>query len=393
MIVRDEAARLRACLESVRGFVDELVVVDTGSQDDTAAIASACGASVHQLSWPGDFAPARNRALELVSGDWVLVLDADERLRPQAWDPLRQRMEHPTALLINLLRIELGASQSPYSSVSRLFRRHADIRWSGAYHAMVDDSVAALLRREPHWQVLDCPEPALLHDGYRPELLADGRKARRLRLAMQAELQRNPDDPYACAKLGGLELSEGRAQQAIALLQRGLAACGPEAPAERYELLLHLGLAESAQDPQRARLHYRSALALPLDPRLSLGARLNLALLELRLGDGDAALEHARQVTAAAPEFIPGWINLGLIRRQRGELHEAIAAYRRAITLAPEHPEAHQNLAAACLLSGDIGGARDGFRRAIALLRLQGRQQEALSLAQRAGAMVRLEPG
>jgi glycosyltransferase involved in cell wall biosynthesis len=83
MIVRDEAAQLRDCLESVADFVDEMVVLDTGSADDSVAIAEDCGAVVHHLAWPGDFAPARNRALELVSGDWVLVLDADERLLPQ----------------------------------------------------------------------------------------------------------------------------------------------------------------------------------------------------------------------------------------------------------------------------------------------------------------------
>ena len=391
MIVRNEATRLQACLESVRGFVDELVVVDTGSQDETAAIAAACGARVHHLAWPGDFAPARNHALELVSGDWVLVLDADERLRPEAREPLRQLMAQPDALLINLLRIELGAAQSPYSNVSRLFRRHAAIRWSGAYHSMVDDSVAALLRDEPHWRVLACPEPALLHDGYRPELLADGRKARQLRQAMEAELRRRPDDPYACAKLGGLELSEGRRERAITLLKRGLAACPPQAAAERYELLLHLGLADVERDPQRARHAYGAALELPLDPRLTLGARLNLAILELRLGQVEAALEQARLVTAAAPEFALGWTQLGLIQRQRGALAEAITAYHRAITLAPEHAETHQNLAAACLLAGDISGARDGFRRAIALLREQGRPSEAVALAQRAGAMVRLD--
>jgi len=239
--------------------------------------------------------------------------------------------------------------------------------------------------------VLECPEPALLHDGYRPELLADGRKARQLRQAMEAELLQRPDDPYACAKLGGLELSEGRRERAIQLLQRGLAACASDAAAERYELLLHLGLAETGPNPQQARSHYRAALALPLNPRLSLGARLNLAILELRLGDAEAALEQARQVTAAAPEFPLGWTQLGLIQRQRGALSEAIAAYRQAIALAPEHAETQQNLAAACLMAGDIAGARTGFRRAIALLDAQGRSQDAIALAQRAGAMVQLD--
>ncbi|MFM7315041.1 MAG: glycosyltransferase [Cyanobium sp.] len=391
MIVRNEATRLRPCLESVLGFVDELVVVDTGSTDDTAAIAAACGASVHHLPWPGDFAPARNQALELVSGDWVLVLDADERLRAEAREPLLELMDDPDALLINLLRLEEGAQQSPYSSVSRLFRRHGALRWSGAYHSMVDDSVVALREREPRWRVLHCPVPALLHDGYEPGRLADGRKARLLREAMEAELRQRPDDPYACAKLGGLELSEGNRERALELLRRGLNACGGGTDAERYELLLHLGLCEAAEHPPAARDHYRQALGLGLDPRLTLGARLNLAALELRQGDSGSALTLASEVTALAPELALGWYNLGLIQRQRGDLAAALHAYQQAIALSPRHPESHQNLAVARLLAGDISGARAGFRQAIALLEAQGRAEDAAALARRAGAMVQLD--
>ena len=147
MIVRDEAERIEACLRSVQGFVDEMVVVDTGSSDATVAIAEGLGATVHRIDWPGDFAPARNQALQWVNGDWVLVLDADERLRPEAREPLRRLMAEPDLLLINLLRQEIGALQSPYSNVSRLFRRHPAIRWSRAYHSLVDDSVVELLQR------------------------------------------------------------------------------------------------------------------------------------------------------------------------------------------------------------------------------------------------------
>ena len=109
MIVRDEAERIEDCLRSVQGFVDEMVVVDTGSNDNTAALAQAMGARVEQIPWPGDFAPARNQALEWVQGDWVLVLDADERLLPEAWAPLRALMAQPDVLVINLLRHERGA--------------------------------------------------------------------------------------------------------------------------------------------------------------------------------------------------------------------------------------------------------------------------------------------
>ena len=391
MIVRDEAAQIEDCLRSVQGFVDEMVVVDTGSTDNTVALAQAMGARVERIDWPGDFAPARNQALQWVSGDWVLVLDADERLRPEAMAPLRALMAQPDVLLINLLRHERGAMQSPYSNVSRLFRRHPAIRWSRAYHSMVDDSVAELLQQENHWRIADCPEPALLHDGYRPELLAQGNKPQRLREAMEAELLERPGDPYACAKLGSLEVAEGNLERGTALLRQGLAQCQADAHPERYELLLHLALAEAARDPAAAMALYREALALPLAPRLSLAARLNLAALLLQQGQPQEAEALCQRATAAAPEISLGWYNLGLIRRRLGDIAGALEAYREARRLQPEHAETHQNLAVALLLGGDIDGARSSFRQAIALLNQQGRSSEAAQLRQQAGAMVKLE--
>ena len=391
MIVRDEAAQIEDCLRSVQGFADELVVVDTGSSDDTVARAQALGARVEQIPWPGDFAPARNQALQWVSGDWVLVLDADERLRPEAWAPLRALMAQPDVLLINLLRHERGAAQSPYSNVSRLFRRHPAIQWSRAYHSMVDDSVAELLQREPHWRIADCPEPALLHDGYRPELLAQGNKAQRLRAAMEAELERRPGDPYACAKLGSLEVAEGNRERGIALLQQGLEQCPDSAHPERYELLLHLALAQGGAPTPAADALYRQALALPLAPRLTLAARLNLAAQLLERGELQEAEALCQRATAVAPEIGLGWYNLGLIRRRQGDLAGALEAYREARRVQPDHPETHQNLAVALLLGGDIEGARASFRQAIALLGAQGRSEEARRLRQQAGELVKLE--
>ena len=390
MIVRDEAERIDAALASVAGFVDEMVVLDTGSRDDTVAIAERCGAVVASMPWPGDFAPARNRALELVRGDWVLVLDADERLRPEARGPLLELMARPELLVITLLRHEEGALQSPYSSVSRLFRRHPALRWSRPYHAMVDDSVTELLEREPHWRIAQCPEPALLHTGYRPELLADGRKARRLRQAMEAELRERPNDPYACAKLGALLADQGERAAGISLLKKGLDHCPAEADPERFELLLHLAIAHTAERPCQAAELYRQALALPLDPRLTLAARLNLASLLLEEGALEEAARLCRTATEVAPAIAQGWSQLGLVERRRGAITAAISAYHQALALDPHQATTRQNLAVALLLAGDIPGCREAFRQAIALLERQGRSEEAQALARQAASMVRL---
>lgn len=81
VIAQDEEAQIAACLESAR-WADELVVVDGGSRDRTAAIAAACGARVHHHPWPG-FSAQWNYAIELATNPWVLLLAADERVTPE----------------------------------------------------------------------------------------------------------------------------------------------------------------------------------------------------------------------------------------------------------------------------------------------------------------------
>lgn len=82
MIVKNEEKMLPGCLESVRGLVDEIIIVDTGSTDRTIEIAKSYGAKVHNFTWNDDFAAARNESLKHCTGKWILYLDADERIRP-----------------------------------------------------------------------------------------------------------------------------------------------------------------------------------------------------------------------------------------------------------------------------------------------------------------------
>ena len=390
MIVRNEEARLATCLASVKGFADEMVVIDTGSVDATVAVAEQAGARVEQMEWPGDFAPARNHALQYLKGDWVLVLDADEQLRPEVVPSLKALMAQPDVLVINLLRYEIGAAMAPYSSVSRLFRRHPSIQWSRPYHSMIDESVQAILTSEPHWRIANCSEPAILHDGYRPELLAGSDKADQLREAMESDLKRHPGDPYASAKLGGLLISEGRATEAIPLLRQGLEGATAQS-SERYELLLHLGLALTESDPDEAMASYRQALDIPLDTRITLGARLNLAARLMEQDQLDEAIQLTQTATQRAPEVALGWYNLGLMLRKKGEIASALDAYGRSLSLDPNNAACHQNHAVARLLGGDIEAARNGFRKAIELLAAQGRTDEARQLRDNVQGIVKLD--
>ena len=100
MIVRDEEANLARCLESACGFVNEIIVVDTGSRDATPTIAKRYGARICHLPWQEDFSQARNESLKQAIGEWVLVLDADEELPPGAvFLPKPYRLEDIVAAL------------------------------------------------------------------------------------------------------------------------------------------------------------------------------------------------------------------------------------------------------------------------------------------------------
>ena len=120
-IVKNEAKSLPQCLESVKDVVDEMIVLDTGSTDNTVEIARELGAEVYHFQWCNDFAIARNEALDRVRGEWVLVLDADEILTPEIVPNIQQAIQDKNNLAINLVRQEIGAAQSPYSLVSRSF--------------------------------------------------------------------------------------------------------------------------------------------------------------------------------------------------------------------------------------------------------------------------------
>ena len=93
VITRNEAHNLHDCLQSMHGMVDEIIVVDSQSTDDTVAIAQQHGAKVTQpADWPG-FGPQKNRALDLATCDWVFSIDADERVTPELAEEIKRVLQ------------------------------------------------------------------------------------------------------------------------------------------------------------------------------------------------------------------------------------------------------------------------------------------------------------
>jgi glycosyltransferase involved in cell wall biosynthesis len=367
MIVKDEEKTLPKCLGSVRNVVDEIVVLDTGSTDRTVHIANKFGAKVHEFQWCNDFSAARNEALKYVTGDWVLVLDADESLAQKIVPQLQEAIHREEYLLINLVRQEVGAVQSPYSLVSRLFRHHPEIYFSRPYHALVDDSVTEILSKEPQWQVGYLQGVAILHSGYQKDVIDQNNKYAKAQAAMEQFLATHPDDPYVCSKLGALYVETGKISEGVELLARGVTTAEDNYDI-LYELYYHLGIAYSrVQNLKQAVAHYQAAIKLPIYPMLKLGAYNNLGNLFKTAGDLNHAKIAYENALKIDPNFATGHYNLGMTLKAMGLYTDAIACYQKAIGINPNYADAYQNLGVVLLKLGNLQSSLAAFGRAIAL--------------------------
>jgi tetratricopeptide (TPR) repeat protein len=371
MIVKNEAANLTQCLTSVKDLVDEMVVLDTGSSDRTLEIAKEFGAVTASQEWGDDFAAARNEALKLVTGDWVLVLDGDEVFNINAIKDLKSAIAQENTLVVNLIRHEIGASQSPYSAVSRLFRNHPNLKFTRPYHETIDDSVLALLKQEPHWNIVELSMVSILHFGYTPEALQTKNKASRAKSLLEKAFKENPNDPYVCSKLGALYLQLGQEKEGLKLLKQGLKANTASAPIS-FELHYHLANAYLHQKKwELANKHYQKAINQPILPQLKIGAFNNFAGLLQSVGDLKNAQKAYETILKIDPTFAVGYFNLAMLLKGKGQLQDAIALYQKAINLNPNYAEAYQNLGVTCFKAGLLQESLEAFKKAISLYESQ----------------------
>ncbi len=366
-IVKNEEKLLPQCLKSVRNVVDEMIVLDTGSDDETVAIAQELGARVEHFTWNNNFSDARNYALQFVKEEWVLVLDADEILTPEVVPQLYKAIENKNHLVVNLIREEVGAAQSPYSLVSRLFRNHPEVKFSRPYHTLIDDTVAQLRVREPFWKIVSLKPIGILHYGYQPEAIAALDKYNRAREAMETYLAQHPQDAYVCSKLGALYVQVGEMELGKEVLERGLQAKEVDAPV-LFELHYHLGNVYTRLcDPYQAVIHYQSAIEQDILPQLKVGAYNNLGTLLQAVGELSEAQKAYETAIKIAPHFPVSYYNLGMNYKESGQFYQAIVAYQQAIKVNPRYPEAYQNLGVTYWKLGKVPESLAAFKKAITL--------------------------
>jgi len=411
MIVRNEAENLRRALASVRAVADELVVVDTGSSDDSAAVAREMGARVGQFAWCDDFAAARNAALALAAGAWVLSLDADEELDPASLEPLRRLVaadpDGPTVVkLLSLSTFDSG--EVDRSWVPRLASNHPDVRFVRPIHEQFANVAEGELLTFAAADVL------LHHRGYhRAERVARGKGERNLRLLLD-QIARAPDSAVDHYYLGAEYFAQGRYREAVDLYEQWIgrfdaglprdaairsrynyaaALLGLARPAEAARVaaseaerlaspLLHLQAASGclqAQDPA-ARHHADEAIRLAASEALMqpavVAAMARVMLGDLARRDGDRATAAAAYATAIdeAPGLSHGHIRLAELRAEEGDFEGASASLHRLLEALPDEIAVHVRLSG---YERRLGRLQEAVDRLSAIL---GRTPENLAL-------------
>jgi glycosyltransferase involved in cell wall biosynthesis len=344
IIVKDDADRLDACLTSLRGLVDEMIVVDTGSTEDAAAIAEQHGAVVAYEPWRGDFAAARNRGLELATGDWLLSVDADEQVHGD-FEDARAYLDRAAACVGLRVRCALRRGWTP-SRECRLWRNRTDIRFVGHIHETVVRSVRAAadayaLQIEPFDRITIRRSG---DDVGRPD-----QRARDEPLLI-AELARHPDRPVVYDHLARVYEAAGDGERAVATWKQGITRVRARVRRLSEDRLLYVDLinhllANAVVDDELEALVHEARNQFVRTPTFELAAaRLAFATgrprdalepLDWLIGlDDDSIIATG----ASYDERVFGewaWALLGLCHFALGDDADAADAFGRAEQLAP----------------------------------------------------------
>jgi tetratricopeptide (TPR) repeat protein len=378
MIVKNEAKSLPRCLESVRGVVDEIVVVDTGSTDDTVAVAERYGARVFHFRWCDDFSAARNDAVAHARGRWILALDADEALARDARRTLRGLLtdDRFQAYLLNI-RSPLKGTRSQGAVINawpRVFRNRPEIRYEGRVHEQISPSIARMAG------TISATNLVIDHLGYHQDFSDQiGKQTRNLAL-LERDLAEHPDDPMTMFHYGEALGLGGKIPEAVAAYRSALA--NPKMPKQNAAVawrglangLLRLKEYAGAIDACRRAAETDGGYSPPhLLAAMALGrlGRHVEAIEELdiyvRLGEqtklvGARVLEHEVDLGFALALKGDCLLSLGL-------REEAEAAFREAIRRQPEAPEGFLGMGRIHSLRGGHGEAVRAFEKAKALFK------------------------
>jgi tetratricopeptide (TPR) repeat protein len=411
MMVRNSAGTLEACLRSNRPWVDEIIVVDTGSTDDTVRIAERFGARVFHFPWCDSFAAARNESLKHARGRWIFWMDSDDTIDEANGRKLREMAARDPGLSVLGYVVQVhcpGPGPDGEQDVTvvdhvKLFRNLPHLRFTGR----IREQILPAIRRaggETAWT-----DVFVVHSGYDHSPEGQERKKQRDLHLLHLELHEQPNHPFTLFNLGMTCADIGEPAKAVDYLQRSIRLSGEAESHLRkaYSLLAwcqsQCGLREAAEQvccqglqlfPEDVELRFRHAILLHEAGRLVQAAeayrgilaeqdgpryfnsmdqgirgfkcRQNLALVYADLGDWTHAEEQWRQIVAEAPHYRQGWRGLGDVLLRQGKTGAAEILADRMLTDSRLRIEGMLLKAHAAAARGDLAAARQHLRRAVA---------------------------
>jgi len=345
LIVKDEGRFLAQCLKSIHGLAQQIIVVDTGSTDRTVEIAREHGAEVHSFPWCDDFSAARNAVLEHATGDWVLMLDADEELPAAEHQRLLADMKRLDVIAFRLPLVDRGREVHGRHCVPRLFRNAPGVYYYGRIHEQVFPSLVQCARA---WEMKTAVGNAeLLHHGYAPEIIKDRNKVERNLHLLRQAVQEFPNDANLQMNLGLELVHSGDLQTALSHYRAAFRLMSAQSPAEIAPELREVLLTQLTCHLYKVRAYDEIVQALnsPLARQGGLTASLHyaqgLAFFELKRFHEAAEQARACLAKRSQPSLAP--INTDIL------------------TAVPHHC-----LALSLVKLGDAAGAETAFKSGLA---------------------------
>jgi GT2 family glycosyltransferase/tetratricopeptide (TPR) repeat protein/2-polyprenyl-3-methyl-5-hydroxy-6-metoxy-1,4-benzoquinol methylase len=367
MIVRDNEDTIEACLDSIYPWVDEIVVVDTGSTDRTPEICRRFGARMFEFPWCDDFSAARNVSLEPARGEWIFWMDSDDVIDQEQGRKLRALAYglHPDECFGYVAQVHCESSEPGQMTTVdhvKMFRNLPGLRFEHRIHEQI---LPAIRRAGGSVAFTDL---FVIHKGsiQTPEVRL--RKLERDFRILQLDLERYPNHPFVLFNLGMTYEDAGQYDVAEMQLRRCLDVSMPQEshvrktwallvnsirqqgrieealetashalqifPGDKELLFRRATLFQDNGQPEQAIEDYQRILSedvnrvfVSVDPSIT-GHKLhsNLALAFKDLGNIEGASHHWRLAIQECPQFVPAWIALAqvLVDQHRQEDLQAL---------------------------------------------------------------------
>lgn len=227
MIVKNEADNLPRCLQSVKDIVDEMIIVDTGSTDSTVQIAEAYGAKVFHFPWNGSFSDARNHSLHQASGEWLMIMDADDELEPSGREAVLDLVKDESVDAYFFETISF-VGEKPGTDVLknmnlRLMRNHKGYFFSNPIHEQIYCNIVAV---NPSARIVN-KDIRVFHYGYLNRNIAEHHKRSRNIGLLEKELEAKPGHPFTLFNLGSEYYAMGDNVKAIDYFEQAYARYNP----------------------------------------------------------------------------------------------------------------------------------------------------------------------